>query len=53
MVFYGHIMNIPKQEVLVTRYGEMLDMINCYSIYKGSAQPKKKKMSFAEAIELR
>jgi len=53
MIFYGHILNIPREEVLVTRYGEMLDMITCYSIYKGMARPKKKKFTFAEAMELR
>ena len=46
-------MNIPREEVLVTRYGEMLDMVTCFSIYKGSAKPKKDKMTFAEAMELR
>ena len=46
-------MNIPREEVLVTRYGEMLDMINCYSIYNGNAKTKKSKMTFAEALELR
>ena len=53
MIFYGHILNIPREEVLVTRYGEMLDMINCFAIYKGTARPKKKKFTFAEAMELR
>lgn len=46
---------MTEQEVLNTRYGAMLDMINCFAIYKGTARlaKKKKKMSFEEAIELR
>lgn len=46
---------MTEQEVLNTRYGEMLDMISCFAIYKGSARLKKqkKKMTFEDAIELR
>lgn len=43
---------MTSQEVLNTRYGEMLDMINCFAIYKGGAKPAKKKLTFEEAIEL-
>ena len=45
---------MTKQEIMVTRYGEMTDMISCLAIYNG-AEPKKKKkrMSFDEAISLR
>lgn len=44
-----------KQEILATRYGEMVDMISCFAIYNGGAKPKKKKKkwSFDEAMELR
>lgn len=39
---------------MATRYGEMLDMIACFAIYKG-AKPKKKKrkMTFDEAMMMR
>lgn len=39
---------------MVTRYGEMTDMISCFAIYNG-AYPKKKpkKFSFDEALALR
>ena len=30
-----------KQEILNTRYNEMLDMVSCLAIYNG-AEPKKK-----------
>lgn len=45
---------MTKQEILVTRYGEMTDMISCLAIYNG-ADPKKKpkKFSFDEALALR
>lgn len=43
-----------KQEIMITRYGEMADMISCYAIFNG-AEPKKRKhkMTFDEAIMLR
>ena len=46
---------MTRQEILVTRYGEMQDMISCLAIYDGIAKPKKaeKKMSYDEAINLR
>lgn len=39
---------------MVTRYGEMIDMISCLAIYNG-ADPKRKKrtFSFDEALALR
>lgn len=43
---------MTKQEIMVTRYGEMSDMISCYAIFNG-AEPKKKKMSFDDALKLR
>ena len=37
------------------RYGEMMDLITCDSIYTGTQEPKeiKKKYTFEEAMELR
>ena len=26
------------QEVMITRYGEMLDMVSCLSVYRGNAE---------------
>lgn len=51
-LFYGRLLNMSKQEIIVTRYGEMSDMISCYAIFNG-AEPKKKKMDFDEAMRLR
>ena len=46
---------MSRQEVLLTRYGEMLDMIDCLSIYNGAAEPKRKAvaLTYDEAIALR
>lgn len=43
---------MSRQEIMVTRYGEMSDMISCYAIFNG-ADPKKPKMDFDEALALR
>lgn len=47
-------LNMQKQEIMVTRYGEMSDMISCFAVFNG-ADPKqnKKTMSFDEAMKLR
>ena len=54
-VFYGRMMNMSRTEVLLTRYGEMLDMIDCLAIYNGTAEVKQAApvMSYDEAIALR
>lgn len=44
---------MTKQEIMVTRYGEMSDMISCYAIFNGAEAKKTKKMSFEEAMKLR
>ena len=54
-VFYGRQMNMTRQEVITTPYGEMQDMINCLLIYNGGADQKirKRKLTFDEAMSLR
>jgi hypothetical protein len=47
---------MSKREILITPYGEMMDMLACLSIDEGTAVPKKKTRhitSFDEAIKLR
>lgn len=49
---------MSRREILITKYGEMKDMIACLSIYEGVAVPKETKKtrritSFEEAIKLR
>lgn len=53
-LFYGRQMNMDRQETMNTRYGEMMDMIACLSIYNGGAEQKmpKKKYTFDEAMAL-
>lgn len=45
---------MTKAEIMVTRYGEMSDMISAFAIYKG-AEPKRRRktLSFEEALSLR
>ena len=53
-LFYGRKMGMSKQEILVTPFGEMQDMMACMAIFEGRAVPKKKKKwTFDEAIKLR
>lgn len=54
-MFYGRQLNMARQEILVTRVGEMLDMISCLAIYNGTARPKRKrrKLSYQEIMKLR
>lgn len=40
---------MTKDEVEVTRWGEMIDLIACHAIYNG-AKPKKKMKSMEEIL---
>lgn len=43
-----------RQEIMCTRYGEMLDMIACLAIYNGATPKKKQKhWTFDEAMKVR
>lgn len=55
MLFFGRKMNMSKQEILITRYGDMLDMISCLCIYEGKVAPKRKerKKTYDEIMQLR
>lgn len=45
---------MSKREILVTRYGEMVDMITCMAIENGVAKEKKQRhWSFDDAMALR
>ena len=55
-LFYGRQMGMSKQEILVTPYGEMRDMIACLSIYNGTARQKiteSKDMTYDEVMNMR
>lgn len=45
---------MERREIICTRLGEMLDMINCLSIYNG-AEPKetRRALRYEEAVKLR
>lgn len=45
-----------REDILNTRYGEMIDLINCHAIYSGTANQAnkgKKKLSVTEALAYR
>lgn len=44
---------MSKQEIMITRYGEMSDMISCYAIFNGAEPKNKHKLTFDEAMSLR
>ena len=47
-------LNMTKQEIMATTYGEMSDMISCFAIYNGAEPKKVKKVyTFDEALALR
>lgn len=53
-MFYGRKLGMTKHEVMVTPMGEMLDMINCLSIYEGGARQKnRKKWSYDQVMAMR
>lgn len=55
-LFYGRQMGMCKQEILVTPYGEMRDMIACLSIYNGTSRQKiteSKDMTYDEVMNMR
>lgn len=43
---------MSREEIDVTPYGEMVDLITCLSIFNGTAE-QKRKLSYDEAIKLR
>lgn len=46
---------MERREIMATRFGELLDMINCLSIYEGAAKPKERKTitDYDEAMKVR
>ena len=38
LLFYGRQLGMSRDEIVITRYGEMLDMITCLAIHNGSAK---------------
>ena len=51
-IFYGTLLNMGRQEVINSRFGEMEDLISCLSIYNGAAEQvtKKKPQTFDEIM---
>lgn len=51
-VFYGHRMNMSREETMGTRYGEFLDLLACMAI-EGGADQKAPKKSMEEILQMR
>lgn len=54
-LYYGRKLNMQRQEILVTKVGEMTDMIACLLIDEGRLdyKPPKKVWDYQEAIALK
>lgn len=54
VVYYGHLLNMDRREIMTTRYGDMLDLISLHSVYNGVAVEKRDRlMSVDDALALR
>lgn len=52
----GHKIGMTRNEIMSTRWGTMMDMIDCMAIWNGGARQKKKekaKRSLLEILEMR
>lgn len=52
VMYHGYKLNMHRDEILDCPWGQYLDLLNCRAIENG-AKPKKKKLSYEEAIALR
>ena len=49
-----HLFHMSRDEVMNTRYGEMLDLIACYGVFNGAFKEKQKKVwRYEDAVKLR
>ena len=44
---------MSREEILCTRFGEMIDMISCYAVFKGFAKETHRITDFDEAMQVR
>lgn len=43
---------MSRREILRTKYGEMVDLINCLAVYNNKATEKRRRLSYDEVIAL-
>ena len=48
-LYYGRKLGMSKEEILITPYGEMMDMLACSYIDAGASQ-KKRKLTMEEIL---
>lgn len=51
-LYYGRLLHMQREEILISTIGEMKSMINAMAISNGMAQPKKPKLSYDQAMSL-
>lgn len=52
-IFYGLQLGLPREDTLMMRYGEFMDLLACQQIYSGAASVKKTNWTFDEFIALK
>ena len=48
-----HELHLSLGDVYALKVGEMVDLINCLAVYKGTAKYKKHKMTYDEVMRMR
>ena len=48
-----HEFHLSLREINAMRFGEMVDMINCLSVYTGTAKFKQSKLTYDQIMQLR
>lgn len=48
-----HEFHMRIHEINALKVGEMIDLINCLSVYRGAAKYKKHKMTYDEVMRMR
>lgn len=52
LLYWGRSLGMSRFEILNSRVGELLEMIDCHAIANG-AEPKGEKLTFEEILRLR
>lgn len=53
LLYWGRRLGMDRREILATRLGEMLEMIDCHAIANGAEPAKSAITSFEDALKVR
>ena len=53
LYFYGKKLNMTREEIMECPWWFFQDLLACEAIYSGNAEPKKKQLTFEQAMRLR